>query len=313
MPPATPPATLLVIGGSGFLSGTIVRSALALGQHVWALTRGQRPVPAGAIGLVADRADTAAFRHAIASAQTHWDLVVDCIGFAPADAQQDLAVLALLARQLVFVSTDFVYDPARRRVPQPEETDDYMTDGYGGLKRQSELEFIAAATSAMPWTIVRPCHIYGPGSQLGCLPLHSRDPDLLARLRAGEPLRLVGGGNFLQQPVLASDLAQTILSMSGNAATYRQIFGVAGPDIVASREYYQLIAAILGVGLEIVEVPVDAYRREHPEAAPFLGDRVYDLHKLQAAGVSVPATRLEAGLRAQVASLLDGAEATDSH
>jgi nucleoside-diphosphate-sugar epimerase len=302
-----PPATLLVIGGSGFLSGTIVRSALALGQQVWTLSRGQRPVPSGAVSLVADRTDDTAFRQALTGARTHWDLVVDCIGFAPADARQDLAVLAPLTRQLVFVSTDFVYDPARRRVPQSEETDDYLTDGYGGQKRQCELELIAAGTRAMPWTIVRPCHIYGPGSQLGCLPLHSRDPQLIARLRDGEPLRLVGGGSFLQQPVLASDLAQTILSMSGNPKTYGQIFGVAGLEIVESRDYYRLIAEILGVGLEIVDVPAGAYLREHPEAALFLCDRVYDLHKLQDSGASVPATRLADGLRAHVASLLGGA------
>jgi nucleoside-diphosphate-sugar epimerase len=93
---------------------------------------------------------------------------------------------------------------------------------------------IAAGTSALPWTIVRPCHIYGPASQLGCLPCHSRDAQLIARLRAGQPLQLVGGGYFLQQPLLAADLAQTILSMAGRQSTYGQIYGVAGPEIVVS-------------------------------------------------------------------------------
>jgi nucleoside-diphosphate-sugar epimerase len=93
---------------------------------------------------------------------------------------------------------------------------------------------IAAGTSALPWTIVRPCHIYGPASQLGCLPCHSRDAQLIARLRAGQPLQLVGGGYFLQQPLLAADLAQTILSMAGRQSTYGQIYGVAGHEIVVS-------------------------------------------------------------------------------
>jgi hypothetical protein len=44
-------------------------------------------------------------------------LVVDCIGFAPADIQQGIMVLAPLAQHLVFVSSDFAYDPARRRIP----------------------------------------------------------------------------------------------------------------------------------------------------------------------------------------------------
>jgi nucleoside-diphosphate-sugar epimerase len=296
---------ILVIGGSGFLSGTIVSSALARGHQVWALTRGKRPVPAGVRGLVADRGDHTAFAQALAGAQTQWDLVVDCIGFAPADLQQDLMVLAPLAQHLVFVSSDFVYDPARRRIPQREETDAYLMDGYGGQKRRCEEVLIAAGTRALPWTIVRPCHIYGPGSQLGCLPLHGRDAQLIARLRGGEPLQLVGGGYFLQQPVLATDLAQTILSMAGRPSTYGQIYGVAGPEIVESRTYYQRIAEILGVALAIEEVPVDAYRREHPESAPFLCHRVYDLHTLQESGASMPQTPLVSGLRSHVASLID--------
>ena len=298
---------VLVIGGSGFLSGTIVGSALALGHQVWALTRGRRSMPAGVRGLVADRGNHAAFAQALAGAQTHWDVVVDCIGFAPADMEQDITVLAPLAQHLVFVSSDFVYDPARRRIPQREETDAYLTAGYGGQKRRCEEVLIAAGISMLPWTIVRPCHIYGPGSQLGCLPRHGRDPQLIARLRAGEPLQLVGGGYFLQQPVLASDLAQTILSMAGRQATYGQIFGVAGPEIVESRTYYRLIADILGVALAIVEVPVDAYLHEQPEAAPFLCHRVYDLHKLHESDAIMPQTPLEHGLSSHVASLIDQA------
>jgi nucleoside-diphosphate-sugar epimerase len=301
---ATESRTLLVIGGSGFLSGAVVRYGLAQGYSVWTLTRGRRPVPAGATSLVADRADAAAFAQAIDQAGVRWDLVVDCIGFAPRDVRQDLDLFASTARHLVFVSTDFVYDPARRRIPQAEESDSYLADGYGGQKRRCEQALSEADAGDLRWTIVRPCHIYGPGSQLGCLPLHGRDPQLLSRLQAGEPLRLVGGGYFLQQPVFVDDLAQTILGLGATAAADRQIFCVAGPEIVESREYYRLIAEALGTRLTIEEVAVDAYLRDHPEAAPFLCHRVYDLRKLQQTGAFLPQTPLEAGLRAHVASLL---------
>lgn len=301
---AVTPTNVLVIGGSGFLSGAIVRAALAAGHRVWTLTRGQRPAPEGVTALIADRADQVTFAQAIQGAQAHWDLVVDCIAYAPGDIEQDLAVLSPLARHLAFVSTDFVYDPAHRRFPQAEDSDHYLAGGYGGEKRRCELTLMNAETSGMVWTIVRPCHIYGPGSQLGCMPLHGRDPQLIARLRSGEPLRLVGGGHFLQQPIFADDLAHTILSMRGNPATHGQVFCAAGPDVVESREYYRIIADSLGVGLEIDEMLVAPYVREHPEAAPFLCHRIYDLSKLQASGVAMPQTRLAAGLRTHVLSLI---------
>ncbi|HVF09542.1 MAG TPA: NAD-dependent epimerase/dehydratase family protein [Abditibacteriaceae bacterium] len=299
---------IIIIGGSGFLSGTLARTAVQDGHQVSVITRGQRPVPDGVSGITADRRDAATFAAAITSTQRDqgvpWDLVIDCIGYEAEDARQDIAVFRNLAHHFVFVSTDFVYDPARRQFPQSEGNEHFLTDdSYGAKKRRCELEFINDDTGDMAWSIIRPCHIYGPGSQLGCLPAHSRDPDLIRRLRAGEVLQLVGGGHFLQQPILASDLAAMILSCAGKPQTRGQLYQAAGPNIIESREYYRLIAALLGVEPHIEELPVAAYLKEHPEHKPFLCHRIYDLSKLHAHGLAVPGTPVEEGLRQHVASL----------
>ena len=300
---------ILIIGGSGFLSGTLARAALQDGHQVSIVTRGQRPLPDGVAGITVDRRDAAAFETAIKAAQRDqqapWDLVVDCIGYEVADTRQDVAVLRGLARQLVFISTDFVYDPARRQFPQNEDNDHFLTDGsYGAKKRRCELEFVNGDAGDMMWSVIRPCHIYGPGSELGCLPAHGRDTKLVQRLQAGETLKLVGGGHFLQQPILAADLAALILSCAGKPQTHRQIYQVAGPSIVESREYYRIIAALLGVELRVEELPVAAYLQEHPEQHPFLCHRIYHLDKLHAHHLAVPATPIEEGLRRHVESLI---------
>ncbi len=278
---------------------------MAEGHEVWVLSRGRTPTPAGAVSLIADRHEQAAFAQAISGPGISWDIVIDSAAFTPEDIDQDVQVFASRAGHLIFVSTDFVYDPARRKFPQPENAEHYLGQGYGGLKREAELRLLAADTGAMRWSIVRSTHIYGPGSKLGCLPLHGRDPLLVEHLRAGTPLCLVGGGHFLQQPVLADDLARTILSLHGNAASHRGIFNAAGPEVVESREFYRLVAQILQVGLVVEEVPVDAHLKAHPEAAPFLCHRVYDLQALRDIGAHLPSTPLEEGLRAHVASLAD--------
>ncbi len=298
------PLNILIIGGSGFLSGTLARMAIAAQHRVWTVTRGQRSQSPGVTALVADRHNAAEFAAVIAGANVHWDLAVDCIAFGPDDIRQDVAVLSSCVQHLVFISTDFVYDPARRRLPQAEESDFYLTDGYGGLKRQAEVALASAETGGMAWTVLRPCHIYGPGSQLGCLPQHGRDPKLIERLRNGEPLRLVGGGYFLQQPVTAHDLARVSLDIQGHASTFGQIFCIAGPDIVESREYYRIIAEILSAELKIEEAPVDEFRNANPQAGSFLCHRFYDLRKLQAAGITPPQTPLRQGLREHVASMI---------
>lgn len=299
------PLNILLIGGSGFVSGALARLAVARGHTVWALTRGQRPLPSGVQGIVTDRRDRAAFAQTVAHLDMHWELVVDCIGFVKEDAEQDIALFRERAAHLVFISTDFVYDPARRRFPQGEESDHYLAGGYGGHKRQCELAFLHGDTGNMAWTILRPCHIYGPGSLLGCLPLHSRDSTLIDRLQRGEPLKLVGGGHFLQQPILANDLAATILSCAGNTEAHGQIYLTAGPQIVESREYYRIIAEFVGGSLTVEEVAVATYLAENPDRASFLCHRIYDLSKLHRHGLHVPSTPLAEGLRQHVASLLD--------
>jgi len=295
---------ILLIGGSGFVSGTLARLAVEAGHAVWAVTRGQRAPIAGVTPLVADRKDETPFAAAVGAAGGEWDLVVDCIGYGPEDARQDVTIFREQARHLVFISTDFVYDPARRRFPQTEDDADYLSDGYGGKKRQAELVLAGADTGQMRWTVLRPCHIYGPGSLLGCLPEHGRDPQLLDRLRRGESLRLVGGGHFLQQPILAEDLARTILSCADNPAAHGQICNASGPTTVESRQYYQIIADLLGLPLAVEELSVADYHRANPDRAPFLCHRIYDLSRLAACGLHLPATPLAEGLRRHVESLL---------
>jgi nucleoside-diphosphate-sugar epimerase len=296
-------ADILILGGSGFLSGAIARRAVAEGHRTCAVTRGQRNLPPGVLGLVADRRDPAAFARAIDQARTTWDLVIDCIAYSPEDAHQDVAVFSSRARHLVLVSTDFVYHPIKRILPQPENPAVFTAVGYGGKKREAEEVLMASATGAMAWSIVRPSHIYGPGSLPGCLPHHSRDSRLVDHLLSGTPLRLVGGGHFIQHPVLTDDLARTILAMSGNPRTYQKIFNVAGPEVMESRTYYQLAADILQVPLKVEETSVEDHMREFPESAPYLCHRMYDLGLLRATCVPMPDTPLEVGLRGHLATL----------
>ena len=295
---------ILIVGGSGFLSGTLAQTAVAQGHQVWTITRGQRDIPTGVNSLIADRHHQAAFEQVVAGADTRWDLVIDCIAFQPDDIRQDISVFQTLTPHLVFVSTDFVYDPAHRQFPQGEEAEYYQTAGYGADKRLCELELLNSDTGPMACTIVRPCHIYGPGSQLGCLQRHSRDPELIAKLKRGEALQLVGGGYFLQQPILARDLSELLLSLGGNQNTYGQIFNAAGPDVIESRKYYQIVADILTVDLQIEEISVDQHLVDHPETDVFICHRFYDLTRLKASGVSVPGTPIAQGLHEHVESLL---------
>ncbi|MCX5642650.1 MAG: NAD-dependent epimerase/dehydratase family protein [Candidatus Omnitrophica bacterium] len=296
---------ILIIGGSGHVSGAVARAALTGKHRVWAVTRGKKPLAKGVKSLIADRHDSVALETVVTGQAMVWDMVVDCICYNLTDIRQDIELFRRRAKQFVLVSTDFVYNPARRKFPQSEETEHWegLLD-YGREKHLCEAELMSGAMGEVAWTIVRPCHIYGPTSELGCLPLHLRNPGLIEKIQSGEPLKLVGGGYFLQQPILADDLAATIISFAGNRNAYRQTFNTAGPDILESRRYYEIIAGVLGAKLTIEEVPVSAYLAKHPEHAPFMCHRIYDLKRLRDSGLSVPSTSIAEGLRRHTEGLL---------
>jgi nucleoside-diphosphate-sugar epimerase len=296
-------ADILLLGGSGFLSGTCARRAIREGHRVWTVTRGQRPAIPGTKSIVADRKDRPAFAKAIQSANMHWDLVIDCIGYSGDDAHQDLECFTGRADHLVFISTDSVIDPFSRPWKIDETFARFHNSPYAQGKREAE-EALLASGGKLPFTVLRPCHIYGPGSQLGCIPQASRDPQLIDRMRREEPITLVGGGHFLQHPIYAEDLWLMAQSCLGNTATHGQIYFAAGPDVVECRVFYQCIAEILGVDLTIKEIAVDQQLREHPETAHFCSHRVYTLEKGRNHGLILPTTPLRDGLRIHVESMI---------
>lgn len=289
---------LLMIGGSGGLSGCLARRAMEQGHEVWAVTRGKRPLPEGVHSICADRGDEEQFRLALLGQGMKWDAALDCICMKASHAQQDLAVLPEVTGRLVVISTDSVYDPLHKEVPQAENTDYYERgEDYAGNKRRMEEVFLKDKTSGFCWTIFRPGHIYGPGFMLGCFPEHSRQPELLDHIRAGRPLRLVGGGKYLTQPIFVEDLAQCMLDCLDQQGTFNEIFCIGGPAAVPNREYYELIGKITGHPVTFQEIPEKGYREAHPEYSGHLCDRSYSLDKLKHAGVKLPGTSLEEGLR----------------
>lgn len=304
---------ILIIGGSGHVSGAVVQVALAEGHKVWIITRGQRPIPKRVTSLIADRYDHDAMREIVLGQKMTWDLVVDCICYEIPEIQLDIELFRDLATQYVFVSSDFVYNPLQRSFPQPAETDNFVTPEdkltpYGANKHLCELELMKEGEYGLNWTIVRPCHIYGSTSELGCLPMHSRDKNIIETLRSGIPIKLVGGGHFLQQPILVSDLAKTILSVGGNNNAIRKAFNTAGPDIIESWQYYKILADMLDVELTVEEIPIQSYLIEHPEHTPFLCHRIYDTRPIKEAKLCVPSTSIQDGLCAHLQGLLERTE-----
>jgi nucleoside-diphosphate-sugar epimerase len=270
---------VLVIGGTGFLSSAVVSELQAAGHRVSVFTRGQRPVPEGVHAIRGDRHEVESFARQMEGRP--FDAVVDCICYTPTDAAADLRAFAGRVRRLVMISTDFVYG-RHRRLPLDEDTATDALSEYGRGKAAAEDVLLEACRSeGFPVTVLRPPHIMGAGGQLGTGSLQGRDPMLLDRMERREPILLLDGGALLIQPVVHRDIGQAWAAVLATEAAVGEAYNVAGPDCVTTREYYDLIAATLGVSdPEYLSLPAAEYVRAYPDKAPFAQHRMFSVEKL---------------------------------
>ncbi|HET8927373.1 MAG TPA: NAD-dependent epimerase/dehydratase family protein [Microbacterium sp.] len=153
---------VLILGGTGWLSGRVARRWLDAGADVTCLARGARSAPAGAELVIADRADDDAYDTVAAQ---DWDEVVDVSSLAGHVAA---AVTALgdRAGHLTYVSTVSVYRDAA--VVGADETAALLEpagpgdeDDYGRQKVAAEQAVRQARGAEV--AVVRPGLIAGPG------------------------------------------------------------------------------------------------------------------------------------------------------
>ena len=155
-------ANVLVLGGTGWLSGRVASLWLERGASVTCLARGGRPAPAGATLVVADRAEPDAYD---SLADAEWDEVVD-ISSIPAQVAAAVEALAGHARHWTYVSSLSAY--ARNDDVGADETAELHEPAvaggeydYGRAKSAAEASVRAGMGDRA--AIVRPGLIVGPG------------------------------------------------------------------------------------------------------------------------------------------------------
>ncbi|ATQ41308.1 NAD-dependent epimerase/dehydratase family protein [Caulobacter mirabilis] len=179
--------TVLVLGGTGFIGGPVVRRLTEVGETV-ALHRGGRSAPAGAVNLVADRGDP---RAVLAGVRAHRvTTVVDMMAMTEADTLPLFEVLAGEIGRYVLASSADVYrnyeglhrkaapEPIREplaedsplrttrhpyRLTEPRAADDpqKMFDDYDKIP----LEQALLAQSGFDGTVARLPMVFGPGDR----------------------------------------------------------------------------------------------------------------------------------------------------
>jgi UDP-glucose 4-epimerase len=296
---------VLVTGATGFVGRPLVARLAAAGHAIRAVVRRRPapPLPAGVeLALQPDLAEPIAWEPLLSGV----DIIVHLAGIAHAGAgitqarydqvnHQATAALAAAAqragvRHFVFVSSVRAQSgPAAGHV-LTERDDPLPSDAYGRSKLAAEA---AVATAGVPFTILRPVLIYGPGlkGNLGTL----------ARL-ASRPFPLPFGAFANRRSLLGIDnFADAMMFVLSHPATH-EVFLVADPKPVSLAEIIAAFRAGLGREPGLFSVSprlIEGAARLLGGAALWErigGELVVDPAKLVAAGWS-PAADTKAALK----------------
>lgn len=153
---------VLILGGTGWLSGRIARKWRDAGAAVTCLARGARPAPDGATLVVADRDAPDAYAEV---ARRDWDEIVD-VSSNPVHVAAAVEALAARTAHSTYVSSVSAY--ARADLEAQDESGELLTPAapgedsdYGRDKVTAE-DAVRAALGGRA-AIVRPGLIVGPG------------------------------------------------------------------------------------------------------------------------------------------------------
>ncbi|TQJ32448.1 NAD-dependent epimerase/dehydratase family protein [Microbacterium sp. SLBN-146] len=154
---------VLILGGTGWLSGRVAQRWIDAGASVTSLARGSRPAPEGAVLVAADREDPSAYD---AVRMREWDEVVD-VSSRPPHVRSAVRALGDRAAHWTYISSVSVYAEAdvvgadeSAALAPPADTRE-SEEEYPRAKAACEAAVRAALEDRA--AIVRPGLVVGPG------------------------------------------------------------------------------------------------------------------------------------------------------
>lgn len=242
--------SILITGGTGFVSGYLAEYYVEKGFDVTVLNRGNRPQPDGVRLIRADRRSIGSSLDGL-----RFDAVIDATAFDGPDVE---ALLPHIKGDPVYVliSSSAVY-PDTATQPFTEDTplgENRFWGEYGLGKIRAEKAAQALRPDAY---ILRPPYIYGPRQNV------YREPFVFDCALGGRPFCIPGEGLMPLQFTHIRDLARIIDRILLTRPETR-IFNVGEPEPVTVRQWVELCYSVCGRDCRLISVG-----EEHPQRSYF--------------------------------------------
>lgn len=267
---------VLIIGGTGLISGSITRMLKRQGHAVTVFHRGYRPLEVkGVTELIGYRQNRLKFETQMRALE--FDAVFDMISFSAADAASSLRAFQGRVNQFIHCSTVCAVGAPLTKIPADEDEPYQPVSLYGRGKAAAEKLLLRAwRRNNFPVTIFRPSHTYGPGAHwvLGTLMQDwNKDCSLFNRILRRQPILVQGDGEQLWQSCYVDEVAEGFVGALGKKRVLGQIYNICGSEICTWNQYYVRVAKALGRKAILAHLPTAVIMAHAPKSSTgFLKD-----------------------------------------
>jgi len=245
---------VVIVGGTGHISSSIVPELLDLGHEVTCFNRGNsNAFGDGVQQIIGDRYDYPAFEKIMQ--QQNFDAAIDMITFNAADAASSLRAFPNV-QHLIHCSTVCTYGNTFEKYPVDEDIECQPFTEYGINKHAAdELYRAAHAKEGYPVTIAKPSTTCGVKN--GLLRQINLEFDWIDRIRKGLPILICDGGMAMHQFMHVDDVGRAFAKMIGNKKCVGQTYNVVPTRCWSWHEFHTTAMEVLGNTVELVSLSFD--------------------------------------------------------
>jgi nucleoside-diphosphate-sugar epimerase len=259
---------ILIIGGTGFISGYLLRELRKKNYHITLFNRGKSkpfiPVDESVRIVAGDRNNPGDLK-ALINDEAHYDVIYDMTAYTGQQSQTAVDAFYGKTGHFIHCSTVSVYmisDDLRCPVTEDQDLRQIMPFfprnpfgmNYGIQKRDCEKILRDHHHPVnFPVTMLRPTYVSGPGDPT------LRDYFWIERILDGKPVLIPGSGDYSFQQVYVEDVARAFASLPEQPQTVGEAYNIASEEIFTLNEYLAELGNLMNRKPKIVHVDQDVF------------------------------------------------------
>jgi nucleoside-diphosphate-sugar epimerase len=244
---------VVVLGGTGNISTSIVKLLLEQGHEVTCYNRGNSTdTPSEVKVIIGDRQDRETFESRMR--QEKFDVAIDMISFNKEDAASSLRAFPDV-KQFIQCSTVCTYGVDYDWLPVSEDHPLRPITAYGRGKVEADQVLLEAYhKSGYPVTIIKPSTTYGP--KMGLVRQVAWDFTWIDRIRKGKPILISGDGKALHSFLHVDDAAKGFVGAIGKQHCIGQTYNLVNRGFTTWETYHRTAMKVIGREVDLVGVPL---------------------------------------------------------